>query len=142
MIVNRYAYETEHSNGTVELMWCLVHEGPVVMYDDGSFTCMWDDSCWGLDCEGDGNVPIPLDQRFPENPDPVCTYEGRVKLGYSVCHEMSGGTMQLCDECYAQAQADYPQGWRGYPGDTCKHGVYTGGCGIDWMCGPCEMGEE
>jgi hypothetical protein len=23
----------------------------------------------------------------------------------------------------------------------CKHGVYVGGCGIDWMCGRCEMGE-
>lgn len=22
----------------------------------------------------------------------------------------------------------------------CKHGVYVGGCGVDWMCGRCEMG--
>lgn len=22
----------------------------------------------------------------------------------------------------------------------CKHGTYVGGCGIDWMCGPCESG--
>ena len=22
----------------------------------------------------------------------------------------------------------------------CKHGVYVGGCGIDWMCGDCEAG--
>ena len=22
----------------------------------------------------------------------------------------------------------------------CKHGVYVGGCGIDWMCGICESG--
>lgn len=22
----------------------------------------------------------------------------------------------------------------------CKHGVYVGGCGIDWMCGACEDG--
>lgn len=35
----------------------------------------------------------------------------------------------------------YPQGWRYYAGDTCKHGVYVGGCGIDWMCGRCEMEE-
>ena len=21
----------------------------------------------------------------------------------------------------------------------CRHGVYVGGCGIDWMCGTCEM---
>lgn len=33
------------------------------------------------------------------------------------------------------------------PNDTvretgrCKHGVYVGGIGIDWMCGQCEMGE-
>lgn len=24
----------------------------------------------------------------------------------------------------------------------CRHGVYVGGCGIDWMCGPCEDGSE
>lgn len=24
----------------------------------------------------------------------------------------------------------------------CQHGVYVGGCGIDWMCGKCESGEE
>lgn len=23
----------------------------------------------------------------------------------------------------------------------CKHGVYVGGCGVDWMCGACEAGE-
>jgi hypothetical protein len=25
--------------------------------------------------------------------------------------------------------------------DHCKHGTYVGGCGIDWMCHPCEMGD-
>ena len=24
----------------------------------------------------------------------------------------------------------------------CFHGVYVGGCGIDWMCGYCESGDE
>lgn len=24
----------------------------------------------------------------------------------------------------------------------CKHGVYVGGCGIDWMCGECEFGDD
>ena len=24
----------------------------------------------------------------------------------------------------------------------CIHGVYVGGCGIDWMCGNCEMGYD
>lgn len=23
----------------------------------------------------------------------------------------------------------------------CVHGAYVGGCGIDWMCGRCEMGD-
>jgi len=27
-----------------------------------------------------------------------------------------------------------------YDGDHCEHGVYVGGCGIDWMCDWCEMG--
>jgi hypothetical protein len=26
-------------------------------------------------------------------------------------------------------------------GGYCKHGVYVGGIGIDWMCGQCENGE-
>jgi len=47
----------------------------------------------------------------------------------------------LCEECEARADKAYPQGWRSYPGDTCPHGVYTGGCGIDWMCRRCEDGE-
>ena len=28
------------------------------------------------------------------------------------------------------------------PEGYCRHGVYVGGCGIDWMCGACEAGEE
>lgn len=31
--------------------------------------------------------------------------------------------------------------WRQQAG-YCEHGVYVGGCGIDWMCGRCESGEE
>lgn len=27
------------------------------------------------------------------------------------------------------------------PDGYCKHGVYVGGCGIDWMCGRCEDGD-
>ena len=41
----------------------------------------------------------------------------------------------------AEMEAKYPQGWRHYPGDTCKHGVYVGGCGADLMCGACESGD-
>lgn len=25
---------------------------------------------------------------------------------------------------------------------VCRHGTYVGGCGIDWMCGPCEMDDD
>ncbi len=57
------------------------------------------------------------------------------------CGDWRDGGTVLCDRHEAQATIDYPQGWRHYPGDVCKHGKYTGGCGIDWMCGPCEMGE-
>jgi len=24
----------------------------------------------------------------------------------------------------------------------CPHGAYVGGCGVDYMCFPCEMGDE
>ena len=27
------------------------------------------------------------------------------------------------------------------PNGYCKHGIYVGGCGIDFMCGRCENGE-
>lgn len=47
----------------------------------------------------------------------------------------------LCPTHLAQARRQYPQGWAYYPGDVCKHGKYTGGCGADLMCGPCEMGD-
>lgn len=48
------------------------------------------------------------------------------------------GRKLLCDTCERKAEKQYPQGWRYYPGDVCKHGVYTGGSGIDWICGRCE----
>lgn len=47
-----------------------------------------------------------------------------------------------CPECYPLYLDLYPQGWAYYPGDVCPHGVYVGGCGIDWMCPVCELGEE
>lgn len=28
------------------------------------------------------------------------------------------------------------------PPGYCPHGKYVGGCGIDWMCGACEMGDD
>lgn len=31
---------------------------------------------------------------------------------------------------------------RGLPEGHCVHGVYVGGCGIDWMCGACEDGHD
>lgn len=57
------------------------------------------------------------------------------------CGHYQGGRKTLCGPCNAKAEREYPQGWRGYPGDTCPHGVYVGGCGVDWMCGACEAGE-
>jgi hypothetical protein len=28
------------------------------------------------------------------------------------------------------------------PEGHCRHGVYVGGCGVDWMCGACEDGSQ
>lgn len=39
---------------------------------------------------------------------------------------------------YAEALAFEQSPYSGY----CFHGTYVGGCGIDWMCGWCESGEE
>ncbi len=50
------------------------------------------------------------------------------------------GTVELCPTCMTKAEKKYPQGWRHYPGDTCKHGVYLNP-DYDCNCGRCEMGE-
>ncbi len=56
------------------------------------------------------------------------------------CGDLSplGGTT-LCHKCEMRYEKLYPQGWNSYPGDVCKHGMYVGGCGIDWMCPQCEL---
>lgn len=70
--------------------------------------------------------------------------EGRVRKGL-IRYDCPYG-YDLCSnkKCYGAKRVtkDYPQGWASYPGDMCPHGMYTGGCGIDWMCGYCESGEE
>lgn len=58
------------------------------------------------------------------------------------CGHWWGGTQQFCSPCEKQIAKEYPQGYRGYPGDICKHGTYVGGSGRDLMCGLCEMGED
>lgn len=39
------------------------------------------------------------------------------------------------------AIAAYEEYYAGRSDGYCPHGVYVGGCGIDWMCGACE-GED
>jgi len=66
---------------------------------------------------------------------------GEKMYGHRQCGYMFGGVMQFCDACRKRYTKLYPQGWVGYPGDTCRHGTYVGGIGADHMCGRCEMGE-
>ena len=54
------------------------------------------------------------------------------------CGSSWNGRKVFCDPCEKKIQEQYPQGYDYYPGDRCKHGVYTGGCGIDYMCPRCE----
>lgn len=54
------------------------------------------------------------------------------------CGIWFAGEKLLCETCFKQALEDYPQGWRGYPGDICRHGTYVGGCGVDYTCPRCE----
>ena len=58
------------------------------------------------------------------------------------CGTWYGGSQKLCDPCEEKLAKRFPQGWRYYPGDVCRHGRYVGGCGADYMCGRCESGEE
>jgi hypothetical protein len=48
---------------------------------------------------------------------------------------------EYCEECQPLVEKAYPQGYEYYPGDVCRHGNYTGGSGIDYICGQCEDGE-
>jgi hypothetical protein len=57
------------------------------------------------------------------------------------CGRIEYGATLLCDMHQAQYERQYPQGWRYYPGDVCRHGMYVGGCGVDLMCGACEGGD-
>lgn len=49
---------------------------------------------------------------------------------------MLGSVPYVCEDCM-EGDDMSSHDRDGY----CIHGVYTGGCGIDWMCGHCEMGE-
>lgn len=57
------------------------------------------------------------------------------------CGEWFDGAQVFCQAHEKAFIEMYPQGWAYYPGDICPHGKYTGGSGVDIMCGPCEMGE-
>lgn len=61
---------------------------------------------------------------------------------YRQCGTYYAGDMVLCERHLRAMKAKYPQGWESYPGDVCRHGTYTGGCGADLMCHPCEMGYD
>jgi hypothetical protein len=55
------------------------------------------------------------------------------------CGSLHGANAKaaLCDDCYTAARAQYPQGWKHRPGDTCKHRVYVAGP-YDCNCRHCE----
>lgn len=60
-----------------------------------------------------------------------------------LCYEVTGNSHfdgnTYCQNCFDWWRYCYPQGWVSYPGDTCKHGTYVGGCGVDLMCNTCEF---
>jgi len=61
---------------------------------------------------------------------------------YQKCGGDFAGEIVLCDACVRKYQRIYPQGWRYYPGDVCRHGTYVGGCMEDHMCFYCEQGDD
>lgn len=64
-----------------------------------------------------------------------------VKTVYSPCGSTGiNGELLLCDDCIAEYEKIYPQGWKHVPGDLCKHGNYVGDySGPDYMCHICEL---
>ena len=93
-----------------------------------------------LPAVGDGHPSIePRYQPRGIAPDGTLDYHE----WYPPCGEWVAGVGNVyCQAHLDLLKAEYPQGWNYYPGDVCRHGRYTGGCGVDWMCGPCEMGDE
>ncbi len=67
--------------------------------------------------------------------------EDNFRTVYVPCGEWFNGGNVFCAEHLELLRRDYPQGWQSYPGDVCRHGKYTGGVGVDLMCGPCEQGD-
>jgi len=61
---------------------------------------------------------------------------------YKRCGATYMSEEHFCAECQQMYEKRYPQGWLSYPGDTCEHGTYVGGCGEDHMCFACEQGDE
>lgn len=57
------------------------------------------------------------------------------------CGTYYAGVQEFCETCLKKYEKKFPQGWKYYPGDVCKHGNYVGGCGADYMCFRCENGE-
>ena len=72
---------------------------------------------------------------------PCLQYTHTDEKCYNVTGENHYDEVELCDNCLEWYQFCFPQGWVSYPGDTCKHGTYVGGCGIDYMCNACEDGD-
>jgi len=68
------------------------------------------------------------------------SYTPRGRAFIEKCGDTHAGERIMCDAHEADAKARFPQGWRYYPGDVCKHGRYVGGSGADYLCGDCEMG--
>ena len=78
-----------------------------------------------------------IDRRYLYTEDDVHHYTDPRPINCGTWHN---GSQVFCDECSAELEKQYPQGWKHYPGDVCVHRMYVGGCGIDWMCPLCENG--
>lgn len=69
---------------------------------------------------------------------PCLQYTHTGEKCYTVTGKYHFDGVYLCDNCLEWYQSRFPQGWVCYPGDTCEHGVYVGGSGIDYLCNACE----
>jgi hypothetical protein len=79
---------------------------------------------------------------MPECSTAVVAYVRRDGTAVVVkCGTWHNGEEHYCPACESKLAKLYPQGWTAYPGDICKHGTYTGGCGVDHICPQCENGD-
>ncbi len=71
--------------------------------------------------------------------DGLCTQHARIKaMERSPTEQQEQAAKERRQQKGLRYEAEKQRRKQAYKDGFCKHGVYVGGIGIDWMCGECE----